>query len=155
MHIESTEFEDGGRLPDRFAADHENLSPPLNWSAPPMNTRSFAVVCEDPDAPTGSFLHWAIYNIPGDVSSLPENASLTLANSDDIFQGTSDAGTVGWFGPLPPFEETHHYRFRLFALDRKTNIPAGISDEDVLNRLRVDAIDESTITGLYSRQQER
>lgn len=149
MEVRSTEFNDGGMMPERFGAKHANVSPPLEWWDAPSNARSFAIVCEDPDAPKGTFMHWAIYNIPPDVHALPENASLTLANSEDIAQATNDAGDVGYFGPKPPGNETHHYNFRLLALKQKTSIPAGESVRRVLEMTEPLVIDEADITGMY------
>jgi Raf kinase inhibitor-like YbhB/YbcL family protein len=150
MKIRSTEFKDGAALPDRFAADHANISPPFQWEAAPAETRSFALLCEDPDAPRGTFMHWAIYNIGPEVDYLPENGSLTLANSEDIFQAVNDAGTVGYFGPKPPRNSTHHYSFRLLALDEKTHVPAGITIRDLLQELDPHIIDQASTTATYS-----
>jgi Raf kinase inhibitor-like YbhB/YbcL family protein len=151
MRLLSTEFDNGAMLPERFAAEHANLSPPLYWRGAPANAQSFALVCEDPDAGRQPFMHWAIYNIPANVNSLPENGSITLANSDDIFQATNGAGSVGWFGPKPPGNELHHYQFRLLALDEKTNIRAGLEVEQVLEQLEPHIIEESDLTGTYRR----
>jgi Raf kinase inhibitor-like YbhB/YbcL family protein len=148
MRLESSEFIDGGTMPSRFAADDANLSPPLYWRAVPSHVRSFALVCEDVDAQPGEIYHWAIYNIPHDMYGLPENASLTYANSDDIFQGTNDAGFVGYLGPKS-FDEQHHYYFRLLALDTRTRLPPGMPDKEVLYDIEGHIIEEADITGVY------
>lgn len=150
MQLQSQAFENGGAIPNKYSANADNLSPPLAWSDVPAKTKSFALVCEDPDAPGGTFVHWAIYNIPPDWRSLPENASrLRLAHN--VHQGINDAGDVGYFGPKPPGSEKHHYRFRLFALNDKTNFDDGLSEQELLEQIGSKVIDECEVTGLYGR----
>jgi Raf kinase inhibitor-like YbhB/YbcL family protein len=150
MRLESTAFESGDRLPKRFSADGGNISPPFNWTEQPDSAQSFALICLDDDAPGGRFYHWAIYNIPADTSFLPENASLSLSNSEDIAQGTNNAGTVGYFGPRPPGREIHRYRFLLYALSRETSIPAGLQDKDILQEIEGSGvIERSELMGIY------
>jgi Raf kinase inhibitor-like YbhB/YbcL family protein len=150
MRLDSSEFADSGTLPQRFAAARANISPPFHWGDAPANTKSFAMICEDADMPLGERLLWAIYNIPEDMHALPENASLTYANSDDIYQGLNDAGVVGYLGPNPPGNESHRYRFRLLAISEKTHLPAGIPDWEILERIQPYVSAESVITGLYA-----
>jgi Raf kinase inhibitor-like YbhB/YbcL family protein len=116
LSLRTAAFADGKRIPTRHTRDGENLSPPLAWSGVPEGTRSFALIVEDPDAPNGTFYHWAVANIPPDRTGLPEGAG---GKSEGTMRfGRNDFGNVKYDGPEPPRGHgTHHYHFRLAALD--------------------------------------
>jgi Raf kinase inhibitor-like YbhB/YbcL family protein len=118
--LTSTAFRDGTPLPNKYTADGEGVSPPLAWSGAPEGTRSFVVVCEDPDAPSGTFRHWALFNIPGSASRLDEGEG----NRELSQSGVNDLGEYGYGSPGPPRGHgPHHYHFRLAALDVETIDP--------------------------------
>ena len=104
-----------------FGVDGENISPSLQWEAPPEDTQSFALTVHDPDAPTGSgFWHWVVFNIPPDVTSLPKNAGNLKAGGapKGAVQSRTDFGVPGYGGPCPPKGDApHHYHFTIFAVD--------------------------------------
>lgn len=109
-------FSNGGAIPKRYAQEGANKSPPLRWEGAPASTRSFALVVEDPDAPAGTYRHWAIYNIASDADHLPEGVS-----AGEFAQAINDGGHAGYDGPRPPKGHgPHHYYFRLAALDVPT-----------------------------------
>jgi hypothetical protein len=116
--ISSPAFAEGGTIPQKYTGDGEDLSPPLKWSGAPSRTRSFALICEDPDAPSGTFRHWAVGNIPADENGLPEG----IGSSGGGFEfARNDFGHAGYDGPSPPRGHgVHHYHFRLAALDTDT-----------------------------------
>jgi Raf kinase inhibitor-like YbhB/YbcL family protein len=115
MRLTST-FSDGAALPARFSCEGQNWSPPLSWSAPPQETRSFALICDDPDAPGGIWHHWAIYDISAGRHSLPEHYPRSDA-PDGPKQAQNDFQRHGYDGPCPPpGHGPHHYRFKLLAL---------------------------------------
>src|SRR5688572_18075434 len=122
LSISSTAFADGQRIPRPYTRDGGNVSPPLQWSGAPAKTRSFAVIVEDPDAPRGTFRHWAAYDIPPDQHGLEEDSGAALPATPGM-RGTfrmvtNDFGATRYDGPQPPpGHGTHHYHFRLFALD--------------------------------------
>jgi Raf kinase inhibitor-like YbhB/YbcL family protein len=117
MQLQSSAFDDGDRLPKRYSCDGEDLSPPLAWSGAPENTRSFAIFCDDPDAPSGTFHHWAMYDIPKTTRELPEGSASNVERSL-ILQGTNDFGKPGYGGACPPRGHgDHHYHFKVMALD--------------------------------------
>lgn len=113
MELYSPAFANNAPIPVRHTGDGDNLSPPLEWSGAPADTRSFALIMEDPDAPTGTFHHWAVFNLPRGRVGLTEGMRLT-----DAAQGVNDMAHARYDGPLPPRGHgLHHYHFRLAALD--------------------------------------
>lgn len=111
--LASGAFSNGGAIPRRYAQEGENKSPPLHWEGAPADTKSFALIVEDPDAPSGTYRHWAIYNIGADADHLPEGVS-----AGEFAQAVNDAGHAGYDGPRPPKGHgSHHYHFLLAALD--------------------------------------
>lgn len=141
-----------GEIADRYSAYHDNLSPPLSWTAVP-GARAYALIVEDPDAPRETpFLHWIAWDIPGEATALPE----AVANAADpispqgMVQGKNDNGSYGWFGPRPPRGHgLHHYHFQLFALDGPLKMDANASLEEIVNALKAHTIAEGELVGLY------
>lgn len=149
--LHSPVFEAGDRLPNLYTCLGPNLSPPLAWDGVPEEVMSFAITCEDPDAPKGTFRHWAVYDIPATARELPEG----FGNGDHpgIRQAVNDFGKTGYGGPCPPpGHGEHHYHFRIFALNVEA-LPLG--DEptvaDVAEAARHRIVAESELTGVFSR----
>src|SRR5947209_3810855 len=115
MDLTSPAFREGDKIPVKYTCDGENISPPLGWTGVPAGTQSLALMVDDPDAPSGTFVHWAIRGIPPTVDRLEENASKAGLPSG-AKEGRNGAGRVGWFGPCPP-SGTHHYVFHLYAVN--------------------------------------
>ncbi len=115
--LESPAFRSGGEIPRKYARDGENVSPPLVWKDAPAETESFALIVEDPDAPSGTFRHWAIHNIGANRDGLPEGRT-SSAKTESLGYGVNDFGNSHYDGPQPPKGHgVHHYHFRLLALD--------------------------------------
>ena len=150
MRLTSSAFPPGGRIPVRFTCDGDNVSPPLAWSDSPAGTRSFALVCADPDAPGGVWYHWAIYDIPPDARGLPEGVP-TAGNRPP--QGTNDFRHPGYGGPCPPpGSRPHRYVFTLYALavDRMAVAPqAGCRAIEAAARPQ--PLATAQLTGVYAR----
>jgi Raf kinase inhibitor-like YbhB/YbcL family protein len=140
------------RIPDRFSRDGENISPPIMWQGAPVGTRSYALVVEDPDAPRGTFRHWAAYNIPAGADGLTEGAGADEADSM-MRMAMNDFGNRRYDGPQPPpGHGTHHYHFRLFALDtQQLPVPATGNAGDVLDVARAHALAEADLVGTFER----
>ncbi len=116
--LNSPAFRDGEKIPDKYTADGENLSPPLVWNDPPAGTKSFALVVEDPDAPSGTFRHWGLYNISAGRTMMPEGVEHGV-KTEQLGHAVNDFGHRRYDGPAPPRGHgPHHYRFRLAALAR-------------------------------------
>jgi Raf kinase inhibitor-like YbhB/YbcL family protein len=142
-------FADGAAIPSRFTCDGSNLSPPLRWSGEPSETKSFALIMDDPDAPGGTFNHWFIWDILPYIHSLPEsNEHASLGKS-----GPNDFRRRGYGGPCPPKGGgPHRYFFRLFALDTPTlGLSQGAKRSTLDKALRKRALAETEYIGRYER----
>lgn len=151
LEIKSSVFENEGMIPKKFTCDGEDISPELTWDGAPENTKSFALVCDDPDAPVGTFVHWVIFNIPSDVSKLSENTPNTKMLENGAKQGKNNFGKIGYGGPCPP-GETHRYYFKLYAIDQNVDLDPGISKDQLLEEIKDNIIDEAELMGKYARQ---
>jgi Raf kinase inhibitor-like YbhB/YbcL family protein len=150
LALTSAAFADGATIPRRHTADGADLSPPLTWEAGPEGTKSFAILCEDPDSPKGLFVHWLVFGIPADMHALPEGVE-NERETRGIKQGTNGFGRVGWGGPKPPPGKPHRYVFRLFALDDEIDLAAG-SERAALDRaIEGHVLSEAVLIGTYSR----
>src|SRR5438477_11456182 len=117
MQLTSSDFTRGGAIPSRFTCEADNVSPEFSWKDVPAQTRSFALIVHDPDAPrTGGFTHWVLYNIPPETVHIDENVSKEEKVPGLGTHGKNDAGNLGYMGPAPP-SGIHRYFFRLFALN--------------------------------------
>jgi Raf kinase inhibitor-like YbhB/YbcL family protein len=119
LAVTSKSFPSDGQIPVDYTCDGANRSPQLTWSAPPEGTKTFAVLLEDPDAPSGTFTHWMLYDINGDVRSLPEAVDPSTVGASE---GLNDNKRASYGGPCPPSLEIHHYLFRVFALDAPLSV---------------------------------
>jgi Raf kinase inhibitor-like YbhB/YbcL family protein len=152
MQIKSNAFADGHPIPRRFTCDGEDLCPPLAWSDAPPGTRSFVLICDDPDAPAGTWHHWTAYDIPGDRRGLEEGAD-RHAGKNGFKQTANDFGRLGYGGPCPPpGHGRHRYRFRLIALS-VDHLPLrkNPSRRDVERSAEEHALAEAMLVGLYGR----
>jgi len=142
-------FADGAKIPSRFTCDGEDLSPPLRWTGEPPETKSFALIMDDPDAPGGTFNHWLVWDIPAYVHSLAEtDEHASLAKS-----GTNDFRKRGYGGPCPPQGGgLHRYVFRLFAVDTpRLGLSPGANRSALDRALRQHALAETKYSGWYER----
>jgi len=152
MRLTSLAFQDGETMPRQFTCDGANVSPQLQWTDAPAETRSFVLLCNDPDAPAGVWRHWAVFDIPAYRSELVEGAGRP-ESFEDFRHAVNDFRQFGYGGPCPPHHHgIHHYHFRLFALDcAELSVRAHPSCEEVEQEARKHALAEATLTGLYQR----
>ena len=152
MTLTSTAFADGERIPELYTCDGADISPPLRWFGAPAGVRSFAVLCDDPDAPGGTWTHWAAFDIAASVAGLRESYPKG-ARVDDVRQAVTDFGRPGYGGPCPPpGHGVHHYNFRVLALDvERLDLPDGARFDDVANATRAHVLAEAELVGTYSR----
>jgi Raf kinase inhibitor-like YbhB/YbcL family protein len=152
MRLSSTAFSDGAAIPRRYTCDGEDVSPPLRWSDTPREAQSFVLLCDDPDAPAGTWRHWAVYNIPNTETGLPEGAGFASARRG-FRQAINDFGRPDYGGPCPPRGHgTHRYRFHLFAISRgELELGQRPTFMEVEKEARKYALAEATLTGLYRR----
>jgi Raf kinase inhibitor-like YbhB/YbcL family protein len=151
MHLTSTSFQDGSRIPAKYTCSGANLSPQLSWSSPPAKTVSLALTVTDPDAPRGTWVHWVLYNLPAGTRALPEGLPALGQLPDGAFQGRNDFGEIGYGGPCPPPGSPHHYIFTLYALDAKMNLPVGATRAQVEAGLQGHILASGRLVGLFQR----
>lgn len=145
LRVSSPAFSNGSAIPRKYTCDGQNAAPPLEWSGVPEKARTLAVICDDPDAPSGTFTHWLLYDIPASTEGLPEHP--TTGRS-----GVNSFGKTGFGGPCPPRkDDAHHYHFRVYALDVDSLGPAGLSKDDALNAMRGHILAEGEVVGTYKR----
>lgn len=151
IEVTSPAFGEGESMPATYTADGEDISPPLEWTGVPEGAKSIALINDDPDAPVGTWVHWVLYNIPPDVTSLEENMppDETLANG--ARQGTTDFGRIGYGGPAPP-SGTHRYFFKVYALDTMLDLPTGATKRQVGDAMQGHVLAEGQLMGKYSRR---
>jgi Raf kinase inhibitor-like YbhB/YbcL family protein len=148
IQVLSTAFHQGERIPARYTADGADVSPPLRWSNPPPGTRSLAIICDDPDARSGAFVHWLAWNIRPDQRHINEGVSRLSAPSS-MCEGRNGFGREGYAGPNPPAGELHHYRFQVFALDTPIELSAGATRPELEQTMAGHVLAEGTLVGEY------
>ena len=151
IKITSPAFEEGGLIPKKYTCDGSNVSPPLRWDSVPAGTESIAIICEDPDAPSGTWMHWILFNLPAECRELAENIPDDETLHDSTRQGINDFGSIGYSGPCPPWG-IHRYFFKIFALDCTLDI-VHLVDKDILNLAMGDHIlATGQLMGRYQRK---
>lgn len=150
IKIKSTAFTEGGMIPKKSTCDGMDVSPPLTWNSVPEGTKSFALICDDPDAPMGTWVHWVIFNLPGDTKVLPENIPRQKTLASGAKQGINDFRKIGYGGPCPP-GGTHRYYFKLYALDTEINLGAGATKAELLKAMEGYILAEGQLMGKYRR----
>lgn len=151
LTITSTAFAAGGNIPVEYTCQGQNISPPLDWDQGPAGTASFALIVDDPDAPSGVYTHWVIYNLPPEARSLPKAVPNEDQLSNGALQGKNGSGKIGYAGPCPPPGPAHHYRFTLYALDGYLNLAAGASKQELLQVIQGRVLAQNQLIGLYQR----
>ena len=151
LRLWSTAFEDGGTIPVEHTCNGDGRSPPLLWSELPSETRSVAIVCADPDAPGGRFVHWVLYNLPTDATELSEGVPAKAELPSGTRQGVNDAGKLGWTGPCPPAGAPHRYVFTCLALRTALGLEPGCTLDEFREAAKDEVLAEATLTGTFGR----
>jgi Raf kinase inhibitor-like YbhB/YbcL family protein len=155
FHLESAAFADGALIPPIHSADGLDLSPPLRWRGGPPQTRSFSLILEDPDAQAGTWVHWVLFNIPGEVhglsAGLDRSPQLPNGARHGACWGVVDFPRTGYQGPAPPPGQTHRYVFTLFALDRSLALEPGATAAQLRAAMADHQLATAQLTGLYAR----
>lgn len=151
LELKSPAFQDNSFIPLKYTCQKENVSPPLEWTDAPENTKSFVIVCNDPDAVEGDFVHWVVYNIPAQINNLREGLEKEGIPEGNIKQGLNDFGDIGYGGPCAPPGKTHRYTFTLYCLDSELNLKAGLTRKDILGAISGHIIEKIQLIALYKR----
>ena len=145
MKITSSAFREGGNIPSKFTCDGGDSSPPLQISEIPSSAKSVALVVDDPDAPSGLFTHWIVWNIS------PQTNEIAEGSTPKGMQGTNDFGKAGYGGPCPP-SGTHRYYVKIFALDRELDLPPGTKRNQLDAAMKGHVVAQGELMGRYSRK---
>ena len=151
MKLTSKAFDPNSIIPPKFTCDGEDISPPLSWSEPPKDTKSLALICEDPDAPGKIWVHWVIYNLPPSTRSLPEAVPGGSKIAGGGLQGVNDFKKLSYGGPCPP-GGTHRYFFKLYALNRMLDLKSGAPKTELEGAMKGHIIEQGELIGYYSRK---
>lgn len=151
FEITSAAFAHEGSIPVKYSCDGEDISPALGWGDPPEGTRSLALICDDPDAPVGTWVHWVLYNLPVETRSLPEAVPPDADLADGSRHGQNSWRRLGYGGPCPP-SGTHRYFFKLYALDTNLGLASGVSKAQLLEAMEGHILGQAELMGTYSRQ---
>jgi Raf kinase inhibitor-like YbhB/YbcL family protein len=150
MEIKSSAFKSGAKIPAKYTCDGVDVSPPLAWGKLPAGTQYLALICDDPDAPTGTWVHWVIYDIPVNVTNMPEKLPPLKEVANGAKQGMNDFRSIGYGGPCPPSGE-HRYIFKLYALDGPTGLKPGATKAQLLAAMKGHILAEAELMGKYKR----
>ena len=144
MKLISSAFNHGNSIPSKYTCDGEDISPPLSIEDVPENTKTFALIMDDPDAPMGIWDHWILFNIPSSIQQINE------VEKPQGFEGKNSWGRTGYGGPCPPSGE-HRYFFKMYALDTELNLGEGLTKEDLITAMNGHIIGKAVLMGTYTR----
>ncbi len=148
--LTSRAFKDGEMIPSHYTSDGDDVTPPLAWTNVPEGTKCFALICEDPDAASGSFCHWVIYNIPSNITNFPEAFPSLNSLPNGTKQGATDFGGIGYRGPAPP-SGIHRYYFKLYALSSLLDLEPGATKDQLEKKMQRRILGEAQLMGKYGR----
>jgi Raf kinase inhibitor-like YbhB/YbcL family protein len=157
IQVTSSAFTQGSEIPAKHTGEGADVSPPLAWSNLPEKTKELALICDDPDAPGSTWVHWVIYKIPADAKGLPEKVARKpeLADPAGAVQGKNswtDGNDIGYRGPMPPpGHGVHHYHFKLYALDAPLDAAPGLDKKGLLAKMKTHILAEGELIGTYER----
>jgi Raf kinase inhibitor-like YbhB/YbcL family protein len=151
IQITSSAFTEGQPIPRKHTCDGPDVSPPLAWIGIREGAKSLALVCDDPDAPMGTWVHWVLFNLPADSTSLAENVPKTGRLENGAKQGMNDFRRLGYGGPCPPPGKPHRYFFKFYALDTVLDLKEGASKKDLEKAMRGHVLAEARLVGTYGR----
>ena len=150
IKLTSAAFKEGQPIPRTYTCDGVNVSPPLEWSGVPKTAKTLSVICDDPDAPAGTWVHWVLYNLPADNIGLVENLPATEKLAAGGFQGRNDFEKIGYGGPCPP-SGTHRYFFKIYGLDSELPLKAGATKSELLKAMEGHIVSQGQLMGTYRR----
>lgn len=151
LEVTSSAFSEGQTIPKKYTADGEDVSPPLSWSSPPEQAKSIVVICDDPDAPVGTWDHWVLFNLPPDKTSLNENVPAQGTVFGGAKHGKNSWGNTSYGGPSPPPGKLHRYIFKVYAVDKVLDLPVGADKNAVLQAMEGHVVAKGKLIGKYGR----
>jgi len=144
LTVTSSVFKSNQPIPEKYGCDYENINPPISIEGIPEGTKSLALIMDDPDAPSGTFDHWVIWNIPPSQNKIAEHTAPGV-------EGKNGMGENGYTGPCPPPGKPHHYNFKAYALDMELGLSEGSTKKDLERTMKGHVLAEGKLIGLFSR----
>ena len=151
IELTSTAFKAEKTIPKQFTGDGADQSPSLRWFEPPSGTKSIALICDDPDAPRGTWVHWVLFNLPAQARELDEGVPKTETLGNGAKQGKNDFGNIGYGGPAPPKGKPHRYFFKLYALDVTLDLAPGATKAQLEAAMNGHTLADGQLMGTYQR----
>lgn len=151
LTVTSTAFVEGDMVPKQYTCDGRDVSPPLSWSGIPDGAKSIALICDDPDAPVGTWVHWVVYDMPASTSGLPEHVTAAGGLPRGAKQGMNDFRKMDYGGPCPP-GGIHRYFFKVYALDRELGLREGATRAELVKSMEGHILAQGQLMGRYSRR---
>lgn len=152
IQLTSPAFAYGEKIPVRFTCEGEDISPPLQWAGTPVETRSYALIMDDPDAPRGTWIHWVLFNLPGETVELAPAVPTLPELPSGARHGRNTAGDMAYAGPCPPPGNPHRYFFRLYALDIMLGLAPGVTRQELEQAMHQHILGQGTLMGTYQRR---
>jgi Raf kinase inhibitor-like YbhB/YbcL family protein len=149
--VTSDAFTEGSMIPMQYTCDGADISPPLKWSGIPDGAKSLALICDDPDAPSKTWVHWVLYNLPPDLTGLPDSISSNEVLDKGARHGITDFGRFGYGGPCPP-SGVHRYFFKLYAVDTMLDLSGRVDKEQLEAAMEGHVLASGQLMGTYTRQ---
>jgi hypothetical protein len=150
--LTSPAFSEGAPIPIQYTCDGRDGSPPLQWSGVPANAQSIALICDDPDAPGGTWVHWVLFNLPARTTELEEGLPRIATLPNGAKQGQNDFHRLGFGGPCPPPGKAHRYFFKLYALDTTLTLGPNATKRDLVHAMTGHILAEGQLMGTYKRR---
>lgn len=155
IELTSTALSEGQPIPQKYTGEGADLSPPLSWSDLPEGTQELALICDDPDAPRGTWVHWVVYGIPATATELPEGFNGSDPRGREfvgVTEGKNSFGQIGYRGPMPPRGGgSHRYFFKLYALDAELQLKPGLDKPSLLDAMKGHVLGKGELMGTYER----
>ena len=151
FELKSSSFHEGQAIAKKYTCDGSDVSVPLSWTDPPESTKSYALILDDPDAPSGTWVHWVLYDLPDKARQLREAIPPSGVLDNGAKQGVNDFHKFGYGGPCPPHGPAHRYVFKLYALNRLTGLQPGATKQQLLRAMKGHTLGEAQLTGIYKR----
>ena len=151
IKLTSAAFADNGMMPPKYTCDGDNVSPPLKWEGVPEKAKTLALIADDPDAPSGTWTHWVLFNLSASAKELAENIPPEKQPASVATHGTNDFKKIGYGGPCPP-SGTHRYFFKIYALDAELALDAGATKDELLKAMDGHVLAEGQLVGKYEKK---
>jgi Raf kinase inhibitor-like YbhB/YbcL family protein len=149
--LTSSRLKENGTIEKKYTCDGDDISIPLQWSDPPPGTKSLALIADDPDAPSKTWVHWVLYDLPAEARELPEGVPPSRVLDSGARQGINDFRRLGYGGPCPPPGTPHRYVFTLYALDRRVGLEPAATKQDLLRAMKGHTLSQAQLTGTFKR----